>query len=105
MGEDAWEIRWTHRADRDLGGAVLYLAERNPKAAERWVRELLAQVGLLAAQREMGSPVELDGGGTGYRRVICGGYSVFYRFEEALRVVFVLRVWHSARDPQALSLE
>ncbi len=70
-------------------------------------REVLGRVGLLASQPELGSPVELDGEPTRYRRVVAGTYSIYYRVAEAIDVteVIVVRVWHSSRDPATLVLE
>ena len=96
---------WTHRADGDLGRALLFLEDQSPVAAEHWAAELFSRVALLQDQPELGAAVDLDGGPSPYRRLIVGRYAVYYRHERDRHRVLIIRLWHSARDPRALVLE
>lgn len=102
MGASRPEIRWTERADRDLGRAILYLEERNPRAAHRFARNLLQRVGLLSEQPDLGAPVEIDNALTPYRRLVCGDYGVYYRADTDGSTLFIVRVWNNSRDPGEL---
>lgn len=105
MHENTWEIRWTERADRDLGRAILYLEERRPRAADRWKREFLRRVSLLQDQPEMGVCVDIDGEPSLYRRIVSGDYALYYRLVFEEHTVMILRVWHSSRNPVDLMME
>lgn len=98
------EIRWTEQADRDLGRAILYLDERNPRAAHRFARNLLHRVGLLSEQPDLGAPVDIDNAPTPYRRLICGDYGVYYRADADGHTLFIVRVWNNSRNPGELVL-
>ncbi len=107
MGDRKAAVLWTERAERDLGRAIGFAEERGRRAADRVAGEVLDRVELLASQPEMGTPVELDGEPTLYRRLVAGPYSIYYRVAEAAGAteVIVVRVWHSSRDPATLVLE
>ncbi len=107
MGDRKVAVLWTERADRDLGRAIAFAEERGGRAPDRVARAVLERGDLLASQPELGSPVELDGEPTRYRRVVAGTYSIYYRVSEAVDAteVIVIRVWHSSRDPATLVLE
>ena len=82
-----------------------YLEERSPRGARRWVETLLQRVDLLGSQPESGATVELAGEPTPYRRIVNGDYLLFYRVDPDERVVYIVRLWHAARNPEDLVLD
>lgn len=86
-------------------GAILYIEERSLRAARRFAGDLIRKVDGLVAQPDLGVPVELDGQPSPYRRVVCGDYAVYHRLEASRDVLFIVRVWHTARNPSDLVLE
>lgn len=60
---------------------------------------------MLESQPELGPVVRLDKLDTSYRRLVCGAYSVVYRVDPPTSTVYVIRVWHSARNPAELLLD
>lgn len=105
MPEGSVELLWTHRADRDLGRAILFLEDQSVLVADRWTADLLSRVALLRDRPEMGAPVDIDGEPSLYRRVVVGRYSIYYRYERDQQRVLIIRLRHSARDPMSLVLE
>ncbi len=69
------EILWTKEADRDLGEAILHAEQRSTRAAERLAQDTLTRIGAL------------------------------HRLSEDRTTLFVVRLWHSSRNPAALTLE
>ena len=93
------EVMFTPCAVKDISDAVDYIADTlcDPSAAERQVTAIIDKAALLAKFPEMGSLIETQTGfPTEYRRLLCGNYSVFYRFGGS--TVRVIRVLHNRRD-------
>ena len=90
-----WEIRITGRARKDLAGIVAYVARDNPGAAEELGRALLFRLESLSTQPRLGVAVTNQ---NDVRALLHRKYYIVYRCDEAMRLVVVLRFWHSARD-------
>ena len=87
-------VRVTRRAIADTLEAWIYIAERNPRAADAWEEALTRQYDLLALFPESGS---LDpAAGPNVRSVVFGDYRVFYRVMDT--EVVIARILHGARD-------
>jgi toxin ParE1/3/4 len=87
-------LRWTRRAERDLGEIAAYIGQDSPAAAARVILELIDQAETLLAQRPaVGRPGRV----LGTRELIIGGlpYIVPYRVRE--RDLEILRVLHTSR--------
>ena len=92
------EVRWTLEAAERLREIRDYLAERNPEAASRIVRELYRLVESLDRFPERGysyrTRTERE-----VRIVLYGHYRVVYRVEPAgAGAVVVLGIFHGAMD-------
>lgn len=93
------KVRYTTRALAQLEQIHAYIACRNPTAAEIVARRITRSIELLAAFPYM------------YRRtslphvrvlpVIRYPYLVFYTIDDAKQEVVILRIVHSARDPDS----
>ena len=93
------EVVFTPRAVEDISDAFEYIADTlgDPYAAERQATAIADKTELLADFPKMGSLIDTQTGiRTEYRRLLCGSYSVFYRFND--NVVRVIRVLHNSRD-------
>ena len=87
----------------DLEAAHAYLHERNPEAARRFAIAVLEAAERLQIFPKLG-PVARDLRPPGrYRSWIYSHYRLVYRIEDD--VIWVLRVWDSRRDPDALTVE
>jgi len=79
----------------DLAEIVSYVAEDNPDAARRLGDALLdAALSLSQAPFKGSRYARL----AGIRKLTLAPYKIFYRVNEANRLVEVLRFWHSARN-------
>jgi toxin ParE1/3/4 len=94
--DEEYEIVWTLPAERDLEAIARYIAQRNPTAAARLVKAIVAEVSRLRAFPYLGSAYP-PGSTSRNRELIYRKYRIFYRVVEAARRVEVLTVWHSAR--------
>lgn len=90
------EIEIHDDARTDLSDIWFYSLSHWGKAqADRYARQILAQISGLADNPELGRPrPEL---GAGRRSLICGRHIVFYHLTPAL--IRVQRVLHASRDP------
>jgi len=82
---------------RDLGKIARYIAQDNPDAALRVGNELVALSESLALLPRRGGVFR---GRPGVRRLVSAPYLVNYRIDETQRVIYVLRFWHTRRDPK-----
>jgi toxin ParE1/3/4 len=88
------EIRISEAARRDLENIVGYTSERNPKAAEKIVREIVGKLRMLRDFPHSGRErpelmVEL-------RSLVVRNYVIFYQSSETKIDVF--RILHGAQD-------
>ncbi|MDD3268490.1 MAG: type II toxin-antitoxin system RelE/ParE family toxin [Syntrophomonadaceae bacterium] len=98
------EIRFNPLANSDLQGIKEYIAEDNPDAALKIIRDIIAKIETLKAFPEMtpllSSKIKQKGK---YRFLVCGQYLVFYFYED--NIVSVQRVLHAKRNFAALFLD
>jgi len=87
-------VRWTRPAVQQLAAIGSYIAERDPKAAERVEARLREAVELLARFPAAGRPGRI----AGTRELVVSGtpYVVPYRVES--RGVEILAVFHAAQN-------
>lgn len=90
------EIRWTHRAQRDLQQTYDYLSERSPRGARRVIARLVRAVAILPGKPELGKRSEY-GIEQPYRELVISHYKIFYRLKS--HTIHVVRVWDTRRDP------
>ena len=96
-------IRWSRLADLDLHSAHAYLEERSPSAARRLAEDILQALEHIQDHPEAGAvATDLLPRGR-YRHWICGRYRIIFRIEEDR--IWILRIWDSRRDPDALKPE
>ena len=88
------KIRWLDLAVDDLADIADYIAQDNPKAANRVVSRLWSAVNSLSKQPEMGRPGRVYG----TRELIVSNtpFIVPYRVVES--EIHILRVLHGARN-------
>jgi len=87
-------VRKSSRAEDDLIDIWLYVAARNPQAADRLLDRFEARWRLLATQPRSGAP--RDDLGNGLRTVSVGEYLSIYRLEGSS--IEIVRVLHGRRD-------
>lgn len=82
------------RARADVDEIWTYIARRELRAAERWVRQLIKRYQMLGRQPLIGESVgELS---PGLRRIPFGNYVIYYEHDG--NIVRIRRVVHGARD-------
>lgn len=92
-----FKVIWTPRGLETLRSALEYVAARNPDAAARLGSAILRGVGRLEQFPHLGH-VFHKLGRDDVREIPVRPYRVFYRVIEPQRVVYVLTVWHGARQ-------
>jgi plasmid stabilization system protein ParE len=92
-----FKVIWTPHGLETLRSALEYVAERNPDAAARLGSAILRSVGHLEQFPQLGH-VFHKLGRNDVREISVRPYRVFYRVNESQRVVYVLTVWHGARQ-------
>jgi plasmid stabilization system protein ParE len=97
-----YQVTFAAQADRDLGTVVRFLAQKNPAAAERLGNALIDEARSLANLPNRGLAVRKR---PGYRRILHRPwFLIFYRVDEARRLVEVARIWDARQDPDAFRL-
>lgn len=85
------------RANDDLAKIVRFLAQKNPAAAERLGHALLDEALSLAHLPGRGVAVR---GRPGYRRILHRPwFLIYYRVDEAKRLIEVARIWDGRQNP------
>ena len=92
-----FKIIWSDAAIADLEEIWAYLAQRNPQAAARVGRGILAHVRVLANFPYIG-PAYPRGSRGPLREIVVRPYRIFYDVSEDSQSVEILHVWHGARD-------
>ncbi len=92
-----FKVIWTPRGLETLRSALEYVAERNPDAAARLGSSILKSVGRIEQFPQLGH-IFYKLGRDDVREFPVRPYRVFYRVVEQQRVVYVLTVWHGARQ-------
>lgn len=90
------------QADRDLEQCVRFLAQKNQAAAERLGHALLDEA--LALTHLPGRGVAVRDR-PGYQRILHRPwFLIYYRIDEAQRVIEVVRIWDARQNPAGFSL-
>jgi plasmid stabilization system protein ParE len=92
-----FKVIWTPRGLETLRSALEYVAERNPDAAARLGAAILKAVGRLEQFPQLGH-IFYQLGRDDVREIAVRPYRIFYRVVEQQRVIYVLTVWHGARQ-------
>ncbi len=92
-----FEIDWSAEARRSLAEVILYIAEQNPAAAERWLGRVEQTVELLKATPGIGVRFT-ESNEIEVREFVVGRYRVFYQVKRRQFIVRILLIWHSARQ-------
>ena len=95
MRRRKWQIEWNEEAIADLFDIRIYLADRNPRAAERVVERLASGTRLLATTPFMARRGRVPG----TRELVFGDipYIAIYTLHEERQTAEILRVIHTAR--------
>ena len=96
----AFRIIWTGRARKDLKAIVQYIKSDNPKAAQNFGFRLIKEAESVTEFPQRGRTVpELND--PLIREVICSPYLIVYKIDEPNQIIYIVRIWHSARgNPQ-----
>jgi toxin ParE1/3/4 len=97
-----YRLIYTKPAARDLEEIVRYIAQDNPRAAEKVGLILVTLAESLTQMPYRGSRVRDRGG---VYKVVSPPYVVLYRVDEDRRMVRIQRFWHARRDPKSLRTE
>jgi len=89
-----YQVIFAPQAIERLEEIVRYIAQNNPRAAEKFGLHLVDRAGLLANFPELGRPYRKRGN---VRRLWCKPYWIYYRVQRDERIVEVMEFWHSAR--------
>jgi plasmid stabilization system protein ParE len=99
-----FRVRASETAERDIDEAWRFISEDSLQAAISFVRQLEERVSTLETFPARCPLIpENDLIGTQYRHLIYGDYRMIFRIEA--KVVYVLRIIHSARLLDAAALE
>lgn len=85
-------VQWAPLAIDRLAEIAAYIAEDNPAAAEKWIREGFARVGQLGRFPKSGRPLP-ETPRPDIRELIWGNYRIIYRIET--HQVSILTVRHT----------
>jgi toxin ParE1/3/4 len=94
-------VIYSEAALDDLQEIAAYIAADNVEVAERFANRL---VDLAESLRNMPGKGRSVKGWPMVRVIVLSPYLIFYRFDEQVDKVEVLRFWHGARDPATLEL-
>ena len=97
-----YRITFAAHANRDLEDIVRFLAQKNPGAAERLGNALIDNALSLATLPRRGVAFQQR---PEYRRILHRPwFLIFYRIDEARRLVEVARIWDVRQDPDTFHL-
>ncbi len=101
---ERYEVVITSRAEESLKQIVLYLDEKvSYETAERVRLGLLDAIEKLARHPESnGILQEISNPEVTYRRVIKWSYRIIYIIEEGAKIIFVLDIDHTRKNPKHL---
>ena len=97
-----YTLIYTKPAAQDLEQIVRYIAQDNPRAAEKVGLALVTLAESLTAMPHRGARVRDRGG---VFKVVLPPYIVLYRVDEDRRQVRIQRFWDARRDPKSLRTE
>jgi plasmid stabilization system protein ParE len=98
----AFRVVWTREGESNLEEVVEQLSAIDSDAADRLLAGIFETVDLLERFPFIGARYERRGRKTRYPEVQYQRYRIFYRVNEAEETVYVMKVWHSARDEPQL---
>ena len=92
---------WAPLAIDRVAEITAYIAEDNPVAAKKWIRDVFARTGQLALFPQSGRHLP-ETARKDLRELIWGNYRIIYRIRQ--EVVEILTLYHGARlfDPRQL---
>ena len=97
-----YRVTFAAQANRDLEEIVRFLAQKNPAAAARLGDALVDSVLSLTTLPRRGLTFQAR---PGYRRILHRPwFLIFYRIDEARRLVEVARIWDARQDPDTFRL-
>jgi toxin ParE1/3/4 len=92
-----YKIVWSEAAIADVHGICTYIAQDDPRAAERIGEGILDHVRILGTFPFIG-PAYPRGSHGPLREIVFRRYRIFYEVSEDLHQVQILHIWHGARD-------
>ena len=92
-----FKVIWSEEAIANLRDTCTFIARRDPQAALRMGRGILAHVQILASFPFIGPRYPRGARGT-LREIVFRSYRIFYDVSEESNSVEILHVWHGARD-------
>ncbi|HEY0967034.1 MAG TPA: type II toxin-antitoxin system RelE/ParE family toxin [Opitutaceae bacterium] len=94
---DDYRVTFSAQAVRDLEEIVHFMAQRNPLSAERLGYALIDTASSLSAFPKRGLAMQ---GRRGFWRILHRPwFLLFYRIDDARRIVEVARIWDARQDP------
>jgi toxin ParE1/3/4 len=97
----ACKLIWSPASRDDLRDIVRFIARDNPRRAESFAYQLMAQTDVLQQQPEIGRAVP-EHHDPRLREIIFRPYRIVYRFDNERNTVEIARVWHAARGTPPL---
>ncbi|MBL1259617.1 MAG: type II toxin-antitoxin system RelE/ParE family toxin [Thiotrichaceae bacterium] len=91
------QIKWLHKALKNLDDEAKYIAQDAPLAAQLVVQRIVQAVSLLSDNPSFGHPGRLPG--THELVIPNTRYIVPYRVRPRLQRIEILRVFHASRKP------
>jgi len=96
------KVIFSAQSNRDLGQIVGFLAQKNSSTAERLGHALVERALSVSAMPRMGAPVRDR---PHVRRIIHRPwFLVYYRIDDAAKVVEIVRIWDARQNPSGFRL-
>ncbi len=93
-----FKLIWSESSIEDLGGIVRFIALRDGSHVARQIGfGIYDRAQVLTRHPEAGS-VLAEKQDVGWRKLIFKSWKIAYRIDREARVVYVVRVWHAARN-------
>ena len=98
-----YKVIFSTQANRDLGRVVIFLALKNQMAARRLGDALVDRALSVGAMPHMGASVRER---PNVRRILHRPwFLIYYRIDDAARVVEIVRVWDARQNPAEFGLK
>ena len=97
--------QFTHKAEEDLRAILTYLSDNlsNKIAASNFMEKVLKAIDSIRKFPESGAPALQEYlPDSGIRKRLIGNYLLFYRPQQKLRSILVLRILYGKRDPNEI---
>ena len=98
-----YQVIWMDEAIDDLKSIVLCIAEDHPEVAQRWGEKLRHKPLALSEHPRLGRRFKKMGR-EDVRELNVPPYRIIYHVQDAARKVWILTVWHGARQEPDLSI-